>query len=154
MAPLSYDRTSPAMKLKLLLGTSALLVGLTSVGPANADIAPPHQTVRHAKTVRVHGAGRAGFARAHVGDTLVLRLGANATTGYSWRVLHTTHALGQPKQSYLPVGGGAVGGGGTAVFTWKLTKRSAGRGQIVNLAYGRAGDAPEQHFTLTANIKP
>lgn len=60
---------------------------------------------------------------ANVGDTIVVSLDANATTGYSWKfTAGDTFTIVSSKYVPSPAPSGMVGTGGTQVVTLKVTK--------------------------------
>lgn len=59
--------------------------------------------------------------RAEEGQSVLLMLPANGTTGYSWKVTRTSRTLGYGKYRYIGSNTGAIGAGGMARFTWKTT---------------------------------
>jgi predicted secreted protein len=72
------------------------------------------------------------------GDNVTVRLSANPSTGYSWKVTETSDAFGYPEEDY-EASTGPVGGGGTAVFTWKTTGEQSLVGtHTVTLEYRRS----------------
>ena len=152
------------MKLKLLLGASATLMGLSSVGSANADIPPPHGGPTHhvhrpqptaaPKTVVVKPTSATATAHLKAGDTLEVQLGANATTGYHWSVVSTSRSLGYPETSYKTSLSHAMGAGGTAILRWKTSRWSVGANQVVKLAYARGRGAAAHTLTLKVTVAP
>jgi predicted secreted protein len=76
-----------------------------------------------------------------VGQDFDIRLAANPTTGYSWRVGQTVPALAQQISArYVAPKTDKVGAGGTAVVRFEATKRGTGG---LALAYvGPGTDAP------------
>ena len=57
--------------------------------------------------------------QAHPGDHIMIQLSANPGTGFSWAIDRTdTMTLTLQRESYTPSSGGALGSGGTAVFTF------------------------------------
>ena len=91
--------------------------------------------------------------QAHLGDHILIRLSANGTTGFSWAIDTTdTTLLSLEREGYTPSAGGAIGSGGTAVFTF-LAQR-AGTAHL-QLKYWRSweGDASVvRRYTLTIQI--
>jgi predicted secreted protein len=88
------------------------------------------------------------------GADVVVRLSANATTGYQWFVKSTDRTFGYPEQTYEYAEGGPVGSGGTAVLTWHTGGFvRAGGSHTVALVYARsASGSPARTFTFTANV--
>jgi predicted secreted protein len=73
------------------------------------------------KTLTLTDADDGKTVTLETGKTLKVKLSANATTGYAWRVKSVDRTLGQPTISYKADGGGAVGSGGVTTLSWKLT---------------------------------
>jgi len=86
---------------------------------------------------------------------IVVRLPANATTGYAWQVTQTDKILGQPFLAYAATSG-ATGGGGFATLTWTTTRAVDVLGpHPIKLAYLRGGSGtPAQTFEVTVDVKP
>lgn len=90
--------------------------------------------------------------RLHRGDTLVVSLGANATTGYSWRLSGVDRTVLRPDatsyvESKHPPG--IVGAGGIAVLTFK----AAARGRTtLKLAYVGPGRSPPTAKRFTVSV--
>ena len=108
----------------------ALIVALALVGTAAA--AGP----------RIVGVGEqkdGEHAKAHVGDTLVVTLGANQSTGYSWKVAAVNRGvLRFDSSGYVPAAHAPLvaGAGGVAVLIFKVV----GRGKTtLKLNYVSAG---------------
>lgn len=97
-----------------------------------------------------------GTFNVTAGDDVVVKLAANATTGYSWIVKSTDRSFGYPEEDYV-VDGPATGSGGTSIFTWKTTGPFPLTGaHTVNLEYRRPWDttsAPEKTFKFTVNVQ-
>ncbi|HVK85458.1 MAG TPA: protease inhibitor I42 family protein [Kofleriaceae bacterium] len=89
------------------------------------------------------------------GDDVTVRLSANPTTGYSWKVTETSDAFGYPEEDY-EASTGPVGGGGTAVFTWKtIGEESLVGTHTVSFEYRRSWetDGPaEETFWFNVRI--
>jgi inhibitor of cysteine peptidase len=83
------------------------------------------------------------------GDTLVVRLGANPTTGYDWRVVGTDDALlpaaGDPV--YAP-GADLAGAGG--VYTFRFLAKAAGEAAVQIAEFAPGADEPDR--TLDFNV--
>ena len=66
---------------------------------------------------------------ASVGETFVVELEGNATTGYQWQLEFDDSKLKLIGDEYLPAGMGGVGGGGQHRFT--LQPVAAGQASIL-----------------------
>jgi inhibitor of cysteine peptidase len=78
----------------------------------------------------------------HRGDTLAVTLGANATTGFSWRLTAVNRSVLRPDSTaYITsmLAPGLAGSGGVAVLTFKALAR--GR-TTLSLAYVGPGRSP------------
>lgn len=106
-------------------------------------------------------ADNGSMIRAAVGETFTIRLGENASTGYTWTLRQSSglkllrDEFEQPSTSATPGGQSPalVGAPGTRVFEFEV----AGTGkQLVHAMYHRAweakDDAGTQEFTLTVEI--
>lgn len=108
-----------------------------------------------AKTVIVTQSDDGSRQSLAVGDTLVVRLKSNATTGYRWSVSTTDPALVQKKAAqYKKPPAGKPGQGGYQIFTFTAVKP----GQAVfSLAYQRPFEkhtSPAKTFSLDLSIVP
>jgi inhibitor of cysteine peptidase len=82
------------------------------------------------------------------GDTLVVRLDANPTTGYDWAIVGKPKCLRLVGRSFVAPPPGLVGAGGKDVFRFSAKK---GRGKL-QLVYRRSwekGKPPLRSFALT-----
>ena len=90
------------------------------------------------------------------GDDVVVKLAANATTGYKWAVTSTDRSFGYPEEDYV-VDGPATGSGGTSVFTWRTSGPFPLTGaHSVTLEYRRPWDTtspPAKTFKFTVNVQ-
>jgi predicted secreted protein len=132
-----------------LVGALALLLAATGGDMATAQTPLP--------VVTVAGNGSAGGnARVRVGQELDIRLGANPTTGYTWRfqpdpppVLQLTSRRFEPSSAHTPPPPGA---GGIQVFAFKAT--AAGTVDL-HFAYGRGETGPPaRSFDLQVTVLP
>jgi inhibitor of cysteine peptidase len=113
-------------------------------------VVPPHEPgASGAVTATAADAGSA-FTLV-TGDTLVVRLDANPTTGYDWRVMSTNEAL-------LPAAGEAVyassadlpGAGG--VDTFRFLAKAAGEATVQIGEFAPGADAPDRMLDFTVTI--
>jgi inhibitor of cysteine peptidase len=107
-----------------VFGIAALLAGCAPLGPRDVEAGPADSIVKLAR-----------------GETLVVRLDANPSTGFSWTALDTAPAIltvdGEPV--YTPREGAANTAGAGGVTTYRLRATAAGRGTLA-FAYRRAWD--------------
>jgi inhibitor of cysteine peptidase len=96
------------------------------VRPANAKLSVNLDEKSAGKTVSVTK-----------GQTVVLTLPSNPTTGYDWNVVQTDKSFGYPDETFVP-GGPQVGSGGSQVFTWSTNTPFASGTHTVKLGYSRS----------------
>ena len=114
-------------------GLVAALLALTGL----AAVTAPGQTTDPSKVERtLVDRDNNHTIRVAPGNTLVARLNATPSTGYSWQITKNDPKLLTPqgKPTYLPPPNAAPGAGGRQVFTFKVL--SAGKGTL-ELAYTR-----------------
>jgi predicted secreted protein len=143
---------SNAILVSIFLGA-----GLVT-GCASADVQEPDaddvslEDLRSGKTVQLTEADDGTIVHIEQGQTLVLKLNANATTGYSWKLTSISRALGQPVMNYK-VNGLQTGASGVASFTWKTqTTLDLSGSHKVALAYQRGNGDPAKTYAFTVNI--
>jgi predicted secreted protein len=106
-----------------------------------------------AAIVVVVGAAANGTAVGlHRGDTLVVRLGGNPTTGYRWSPTHVPPPLRLVSSRYVAPTPQRLGQGGTYVFRFRTV---AGTGRL-SLAYARPWERakpPLRSFVLTVRVR-
>lgn len=128
---------SRAGSLLLTIVAAALIVAIAL--PAGAAVV--------SRTVTVGSAANGKSLELKKGDTLVVRLAANPTTGYDWAIVSKPKALELVKSTFLVPHSNAVGQGGTDVFRFSVR---SGQGRL-ELAYRRSwekGIAPAHTFRL------
>jgi inhibitor of cysteine peptidase len=88
-----------------------------------------------------------------VGDSLVLTLASNVTTGYSWSLtgIGDESVLQKTKNEYVAPKTNLVGAGGTEVWTFKALKKGA---STISMGYSRPWEStpPAETFTLTVAV--
>jgi inhibitor of cysteine peptidase len=122
----------------------ALIVALALVGTA-------------AGAPRIVGVGEqkdGENTKAHVGDTLVVTLGANKSTGYSWKVAAVDRAVLRLNTSgYVPAARPPLvpGASGIAVIVFKVVARGK---TVLKLNYVSAGSPKKvsKTFSITINV--
>jgi|GEM_PF-4982884 len=90
------------------------------------------------------------------GRSLVLLLGANATTGYDWEVTKAPPALGTPALGYIQ-GADVPGAAGKRRITWSPSGPLPAGEHVVELAYRRsfeAGKPPFKTFMFRVRAAP
>lgn len=119
-------KTSPFF-LVGLIGAAFCLGGCPATTGTTGTASKPAATSAHSGETTVGDADSGQTINLHVGDTLTVRLEANATTGYGWRTKErkgdSLATVGkQPEYVPDPVKPGVVGSGGHALFRFKATK--------------------------------
>jgi inhibitor of cysteine peptidase len=105
-------------------------------------------TAAAARVVSVGASANGKSFELKRGDTLVVRLDANPTTGYDWAIVGKPKCLRLVGRSFVAPPPGLVGAGGTDVFRFSVKK---GRGKL-QLVYRRSwekGIPPLRSFALT-----
>lgn len=133
------------MRLLSALAFAALAVSLSTVGcAANDDSSPSDDTtdtsdLKAKSEVTATDADAGKTIKVTEGSNFTLKLGANATTGYEWKVTKTDRTFAYPSKSdYLaPSAHGPVGAGGTQVFTWSTDPVSDAHGTPVMSKVGK-----------------
>jgi inhibitor of cysteine peptidase len=101
--------------------------------------------------VAVTEADAAGESALVVGDTLVVRLPANPTTGYDWRVVSTNDALlpaaGEPVYA---VSSDLTGAGG--VYTFRFLAAAPGEAAVQLGEYAPGAEDPDKTLDFNATI--
>ena len=108
------------------------------------------------KTREVAKADNGSSIELRVGDTLMITLEGNITTGYQWALLPNPDGVlelqGEPE--YVADGKKLMGAGGVYHFTFKAIKTGSTR---LDLKYYRAFEpadvAPVETFTINVNVK-
>ncbi len=104
-----------------------------------------------AATVTVTQAQNGGTVALAVGETLVVQLAGNPTTGYEWTIATIDAAFLQALGSTYAADSDALGAGGT--YTFRFRAMQAGTTTLA-LAYRRAWEpAAIETFTLAVNIQ-
>jgi len=128
-----------------LVGAASLLIAACSSAGAGGSTSPKEITISDADNGKTIDAAR--------GDTIVLKLGENGTTGYAWTIdLSGGLKAGGDRFAQDPNTEGVVGAGGT--HTWTIMVDGSGT-QTVMGTYARPfapSDNP-QHFSLTVTVK-
>lgn len=147
------------MRLKIFLSpwassvgfAAALLFAAAGVNAQGPAVAPAD------RVIALSAADQNRVVTAPVGAVIAVRLPENASTGYQWVVDAADPALFDPptRESIYPERPpGFVGGGGEAV--WRFRVRAAGAGAI-QLRYGRAWEqdhTADQRFQVRIEVRP
>src|SRR4051812_4123465 len=131
------------MRIFSLVAFAALALGLTTIGcaaDADATDEPAASTddVKAKKEVVATDADEGKTIKVTEGQDFVLKLGANATTGYKWKVTRTDRSFAYPfADDYQAPHTSAVGAGGTAVMKWHTDAVSDAHGTPVISKVGK-----------------
>ena len=101
-----------------------------------------------ARTVRIDEGSEGKTVELAPGQSLVLMLTANPTTGFDWAVMKAPAALGAPDLGFVG-GGEQPGAPGKRRITWTLKSALPAGDQAVELGYARSfekGVAPFKTF--------
>src|SRR5688572_17567173 len=113
------------LSLRSLLLLGALAAGAFACAAPNEEEAAPADSAESEDELRAQKITEADDGKTiavQEGRSFTVALGANATTGYAWKVVSTTRTLGYPYRSrYFADQSGAVGSGGEARFYWKTS---------------------------------
>jgi predicted secreted protein len=99
------------------------------------------------------GAGKT--VEVAVGQSVVLLLGANPTSGFDWAVMKAPAALGEPAMGFIE-GGTSMGAPGKRRLTWTLKSALPAGEHVVQLGYARSfepGVAPFKTFQFKVRSK-
>jgi inhibitor of cysteine peptidase len=113
------------LPLWIILGT-LLLFSASEMTCRGAELGE-----RQVSTIALTRADSGKVVETRAGDTLVVRLGENPTTGYQWAIdtLNADEVVLQSVE-YLRAGDAAVGGGGERRFTFKAQRAGTATVQL------------------------
>ena len=124
------------MEVKQPLLVLVILVGLIVVSTASAA------------TITIGPAANGTTIRLHPGDTLVVRLPGNPTTGYRWSASRVPVVLRRLSSTYVPTLPKRLGQGGTFVFRF-AAERGSGTLRLIYRRPWETNKAPLRTFTVT-----
>ena len=148
--------------MDLWRSTSLVLVSITLVGLAagcgSGGAGPSTDGGSPAGgEVVLHDADNGKPVSLSTGQTLVVTLPSNRTTGFSWSVTQNgapqLAQQGEPEYATEAAGTGRVGAGGTDTFRFNAAQAGAG---TLTLEYSRPfeqGQQPAQTFTVPVTVK-
>jgi predicted secreted protein len=130
------------MRLLPFVALGAFALALSTIGcsaDAQDDASSASSDVTVKREVVATESDEGTTVQVTEGDTFVLKLGANATTGYQWKVTKTDRSFAYPfKSDYLAHdASGPVGAGGTQVFKWSTDPVSDAAGTPVISKVGK-----------------
>ncbi len=144
------------MRTQRGLAVGAALLVLAALGAALAGCGsgePAEQSSPSTIEVTPSAEGASTVVEARVGDTVVVSLAANATTGYEW-TFTGGDTFSIEKSDYVPDPNPEelVGSGGTQVVTLRVT--SAGESDLTG-SYARSWEtpAPGEATEITVTVK-
>ena len=106
--------------------------------------------------INLTGADNNGQIAAKSGDTLILTLDSNPTTGYSWQVMEIDNAVlvqnGNPEYKQSAGSEGLVGAGGTEIFHFNVVGTET---TTLELGYMRPWESvpPIETFTIEVVVQ-
>ncbi|MBS2016958.1 MAG: protease inhibitor I42 family protein [Deltaproteobacteria bacterium] len=146
-------------------GITAVVLALSLAACASETAAEPESPTEgtsadELRSLQLTDADNGKTITVDKGRNVLLKLGANPSTGYSWTVASTTRTLGYPISDRFvaspPAADGAVGSGGLQRFVWKTASPLETVGShTVRLEYKRpweANIAPAKTYSFTVNI--
>ena len=101
--------------------------------------------------VTVAEADAGGASALVVGDTLVVRLAGNPTTGYDWRVVSTNDALLPAAGDPVYASGADLPGAG-GVYTFRFLAQAAGEAAVQIAEFAPGADDPDRTLDFNATI--
>jgi inhibitor of cysteine peptidase len=152
------------MRLPALLAIAALAVALTPIACASPTEDDPVSSPSEEgdaedelKSLSLTDADNGKTVTLTKGQSLLVKLQSNPTTGYKWSVTSTDRTFGYPaSESFLKNGDGPVGSGGLQRLTWKTNSPLDMVGtHKVKLEYKRSWEtnvAAAKTFTFTVKI--
>lgn len=129
------------MRLVPLFGLAAFALALSTIGcsaDASDDSASSANdvTVKVMKEVIATESDADKTVQVTEGDDFVIKLAANVTTGFQWKVTDTDRSFAYPYASpyeVTPAPPHFVGGGGTQIFKWSTASASDAEGIVSKL---------------------
>jgi inhibitor of cysteine peptidase len=152
------------MRLSVLLALATFAVALAPIAcasPTEDDQAssPSEEgdSEDELKSLSITDADNGKTVTVTKGQSILVKLQSNPTTGYKWVVASTDRTFGYPASDrFVQNGDGAVGSGGLQRLTWKTTSPLDMVGtHKVKLEYKRAWEtnvAPAKVFSFTVKI--
>jgi len=151
------------MRLSVLLALATFAVALTPIACASPTEDDPVSSPSEEgdaedelKSLSVTDADNGKTVTITKGQSLLLKLQSNPTTGYKWAVSSTDRTFGYPASERFVKNSDAVGSGGLQRFTWKTNSPLDLTGtHKVTLEYKRSWEtqaAPAKTFTFTVKV--
>lgn len=130
------------------------LVGCAAPADEAAEATRP-ETAEAALTgaIRLDATDDGAHLQARAGQSIILSLPSNPSTGYRWQVVQAAAGFAAPSQRFIG-GANIPGAGGTERFTWKVTGAIPNGTYDVELAYVRPWDPTDaaQTFSFTVDV--
>ncbi len=150
--PIFYHEVDPVLLLRACLVTLAIVLGVASSAAQHAT-ASSNAKAAPATTLTEQDNGR--DIDLNAGETLIVRLPSNPSTGYNWAVAGEPAPLKLQKNTFHKKASNAkaVGASGTSVF--QLTATSAGIANLT-LVYRRSWEyntPPMKTFSVRVNVR-
>ncbi|MBI5608117.1 MAG: protease inhibitor I42 family protein [Deltaproteobacteria bacterium] len=143
------------MRLRILSFSTVACLGLTLAACASEDAGSVAETDADLTLgTTLTEADNGSTAAVVEGQSVLVALASNPTTGYDWAVTSVDKSLGYPTTKYVK-SGSATGSGGTTKLTWKTPTGGLAVGKHkVTLGYRRSWEAKDiKTFSFTIDIK-
>jgi inhibitor of cysteine peptidase len=137
------------LPLWIIHGTLLLLLSASEMTGRGAELGE-----RQVSTITLTRADSGKVVETRAGDTLVVRLGENPTTGYQW-AMETLNADEVVLQNveYLRAGDAAVGGGGERRFTFKAQRAGTATVQLKLWRVWEGDASIVERFTVMIQVQ-
>jgi inhibitor of cysteine peptidase len=144
------------MKRKLILTVLAAILVLSALSVSACSDKPGTVTWEVPIDNFMNKADHSDEIEVPVGDTFILKLGSNQTTGFEWgeeAVIEDTSVLKQTGYEYVEPDGDVVGAAGQEVWTFEALKKGTTK---VSMSYDRpweGGEKGEWTYEITVTVK-
>jgi inhibitor of cysteine peptidase len=151
-----YDLRNFVVHTFQALGILLITLGLSLTPLAGCRIANSQDVSTQGGTaavVTLTWADNGKSIKVHSGDSLVVRLDENPTTGFQWATDgHDDDILVLQSSDYLPAAGAVIGGGGQRIFTFEAQKAGT---TLLQLKRWRAWEGDKsilERFAVTIRV--
>jgi inhibitor of cysteine peptidase len=140
----------------LVVGTLSIFLGLFLLLPSGCKAT--HQGAgtgrRHMTTITLTRSASGKTVETRAGDTIVVRLDENPSTGYKWAI-ETRHAdvIALQSAEYARAHGSGVGGGGQRILTFKAKKAGFAALQLKLWRAWEGDTSIIERFTVTFHVQ-